>query len=111
MKIISLDRDLLLARLRETAQQVRAAQPEVAEIRLFGSLARGDATGVSDIDLLVVLDHSDENDPHRRILTYLPYFPFDRGVDLLVLTQEEIDRRLAAGDRWLAKAWAESLVL
>lgn len=111
MKIISLDRNLLLARLREAALKVRADQAEVVEIRLFGSLARGDATGISDIDLLVVLDYSDENDPHRRILTYLPYFPFDRGVDLLVLTQGEIDRRLASGDRWLAKVWAESLVL
>lgn len=29
------------------------------------------------------------------------YFALDRGVDLLVLTQDEINQRLAGNDRWL----------
>ena len=34
----------------------------VAEIRLFGSYARGDATTDSDVDCLVLLDHVDQDD-------------------------------------------------
>jgi predicted nucleotidyltransferase len=111
VKIISLDPNRLLKQVRDAVGQIRANHPEVAEVRLFGSLARGDATGVSDVDLLIVLSDTDEKDPHRRILTYLPYFALDRGVDLLVLTQGEIDRRLGDNDRWLGRVWAESVAL
>ncbi|PYQ98087.1 MAG: hypothetical protein DMF94_17730 [Acidobacteria bacterium] len=34
----------------------------VAEIRLFGSYARGDATEDSDVDCLILLDRVDQND-------------------------------------------------
>ena len=54
VKIISLDRDELLARLATIATRIRARHPEVREVRLFGSLARGDQTGTSDADLLIV---------------------------------------------------------
>ena len=36
--------------------------PRVAEIRLFGSYARGEATEDSDVDCLVLLDHVDQDD-------------------------------------------------
>ncbi len=36
--------------------------PRVAEIRLFGSYARGDATEESDVDCLILLDRVDQND-------------------------------------------------
>jgi predicted nucleotidyltransferase len=111
VKLISLDRERLLAQVREAAGRVRTAHPEVAEVRLFGSLARGDATGLSDVDLLIVLSETGESDPHRRILRFLTYFAFDRGVDLLVLTRAEIERRLAEDDRWLKRVWTESVAV
>jgi hypothetical protein len=39
VKIISLNRDKLLSELRRIAGIIRADHPEVAEVRLFGSLA------------------------------------------------------------------------
>ncbi|MBI3491700.1 MAG: nucleotidyltransferase domain-containing protein [Acidobacteria bacterium] len=36
--------------------------PRVAEIRLFGSYARGEATADSDVDCLVLLDRVDQDD-------------------------------------------------
>ena len=36
--------------------------PRVAEVRLFGSYARGDATEDSDVDCLVLLDRVDQDD-------------------------------------------------
>ena len=110
VKIISLNRDELLGQLQRIATRLRAEHPE-AEIRLFGSLARGDQTGLSDIDILIVLDHATEPDPHRRILTFLPYFDLPRGTDLLVYTRAELTRRLAENDRFLRQIWNESLAL
>ena len=60
-----------------------AAHPEIAEIRLFGSLARGTANPYADADLLVVLDATDL--PFRdRLPRYKPMgspvpVPLDAG--------------------------------
>ncbi len=86
VKTISLDRQEVIGRLHNMAQQLIVEHPEVAEVRLFGSLARGDQTGISDADVLVILHSAVSKDPHVRALTYLPYFDMERGVDLLVLT-------------------------
>lgn len=111
VKIISLQREPLLARLRASVARLRAEHPEVIEVRLFGSPARGDQTGTSDVDLLILLDHTTEADPLRRIRTFLSYFDLDRGVDLLVYTRAELDRRLAQNDRFVKHIWETSLVL
>ncbi|HZD56052.1 MAG TPA: nucleotidyltransferase domain-containing protein [Anaerolineales bacterium] len=111
VKIISLDREKLLANLRRIADTIKREHPEVIEVRLFGSLARGDQTGTSDADILVLLDNTNENDPHRRILTFLPYFDLGRGVDLLVYTRNELEQRLSKGDRNLKRILTESLAL
>lgn len=110
VKIISLNRDELLGQLRRIAARLKAEHPE-AEIRLFGSLARGDQTGLSDVDILIVLDHTTEPDPHRRILTLLPYFDLPRGIDLLVYTRAELTRRLSENDHFLQRVWNESFAL
>jgi predicted nucleotidyltransferase len=110
VKIISLNRDKLLVRLRDIAAQIRSAHPQVVGVRLFGSVARGDCTGTSDVDVLVVLRHTAEPDPVRRILTFLPYFTLDRGADLLVYTEAELERGLAENPA-LQRIWSESISL
>ncbi len=109
--IISIDREALLAQLRELAAKLLAQRQEVKAVYLFGSLARGDCTGFSDIDLLILLHHSDQADPIQRIVQYLPFFCLDRGVDLLVFTQAEWEKSLTAGNPFLSQLWAESLLL
>lgn len=111
VKLISLDRAQLWTRLRDIAATIRTAHPEVEELRVFGSLARGDYTGTSDVDMLIVLRETAENDPHRRILTFLRYFDLDRGVDILVLTRAELDQQLAANNLFLKRVWKESIAL
>lgn len=111
VKIISLDRNRLLVELRQIASNIRAEHPEVDEIRLFGSLARGDYTGSSDVDVLILLRDTLEKDPLQRILTFLPYFNLNRGSDLLVYTINELEARLSVGDHFIKRIWSESVPL
>jgi len=46
-----MDKDLVIAKLREHEDQLRAAGAE--HVSIFGSVARGDATAGSDLDVLV----------------------------------------------------------
>lgn len=54
MTILSaMDKDLVIARLREHRDDLIAAGAE--HVSLFGSVARGEATSASDLDILVKL--------------------------------------------------------
>jgi predicted nucleotidyltransferase len=55
VRVFRLDRDGVVARLRERARVLLEREPNVVEVRLFGSLARGDAHPGSDADLFVVV--------------------------------------------------------
>jgi len=50
----SIDRDTVLATIRQHADELRAMQ--VTAVYLFGSLARGDTNAGSDVDLLVEIE-------------------------------------------------------
>ncbi|MEI6309157.1 MAG: nucleotidyltransferase domain-containing protein [bacterium] len=107
--IISLQRDEILAQLRSAAQAIRAQHPEVESIRFFGSLARREETGTSDVDILIIVARGPNlDDPHQRIRTFLPYFHLPIGLDLLVYTQDELDRQLQDPRSFLHTIWAES---
>ena len=111
VKIISIDRDELLARLRAIAARLCAEHPEVRSVRVFGSLARGDQVGTSDVDVFIVLRGSEQPDPWAQIRKFQPYFDLPIGVDLLVFSEEQIARRLEAGDAFIAHIWQESMPL
>jgi len=98
-------------RLKGIAAKLRRERPEVVEVRLFGSLGRGDQHGASDVDVLVLLRESTEPDLHRRILTYLPFFDLGRDVDVLVYSHTELQERMAVGDRFLSRVYGESILL
>lgn len=69
------------------AQRVGQQRPEVRRIGYFGSYARGDWGVGSDLDLLIVVDRSDQPFERRSAdwdATELPV-----PVDTLVYTQEE----------------------
>jgi len=111
VKIISLNRNKLLQHLQQITRRIQNDHPNVAEIRLFGSLGRGNQTGMSDVDILIILEHTVEKDPLQRILTFLPYFEIDRGVDILVFSRSEIEHRLTGGDGNFNRILAESILL
>lgn len=55
VRVFRLDREGTLGRLRERARRLIELRDDVLEVRLFGSLARGDAGPGSDADLFIVV--------------------------------------------------------
>lgn len=109
VQIFWLDRPEILGRLQSAVQDLVSRHPEIEQVVLFGSLARGDAVPGSDIDLLLVLRHSEEPFLDRSIR----YRPAEVGVaiDLVVYTRQELDQLLADGNAFVAQALKEGLVL
>lgn len=105
-----MDAEALRSRLEEIAGRIRREHPKVQKIWLFGSFARGDFTPRSDVDIAILL--SEDGGPFlTRADAFLDYFadlPLD--VNLLVYTQEEMERMLAEGN-WLARAVVEGVPL
>jgi predicted nucleotidyltransferase len=55
VRVFRLDAAGIVTRLRERARALVACNSRVVEVRLFGSLARGEAHPGSDADLFIVL--------------------------------------------------------
>ena len=109
VRVRYLDRDAVLASLRELATRLGSERPEIQEIRLFGSLARGQRNPFADADLLIVLDASDL--PIRERLAHYKPTRIPLPMDLTVCTRAELGRELAAGNRFLTRVLGESLTL
>jgi predicted nucleotidyltransferase len=111
VEIISLDRDEVLTALRDVARRIRGQHPEVVEVRVFGSLARGDQVGTSDVDVLIVIEDGELEDPIEQIRRFYPYFDLPVGVDLVVMTRGRWARRLQGGDAFAERVNGESVAL
>ncbi len=56
VKAIHIEKEEILERLREVTRELKNKLPYVKEVRLFGSFARGEEHGLSDVDLLVIVE-------------------------------------------------------
>jgi predicted nucleotidyltransferase len=111
VEIRSVDRPALLAALAERARRLAAEHPEIEEILLFGSFARGDYTPESDIDLLIVvtatgLPFLERADPYRDLFADLPFDVFP-----VVYTRAELDGLRRQGNPFVRAALADGLRL
>lgn len=90
------------------ARRIRAAVPEVRQVLLFGSQARGDAQPDSDVDLMVITSESVSRTAVgvtvRRSLWGLPF-----GFDLRVVTESEW-RQLCASRAWFDREMVHDAV-
>jgi predicted nucleotidyltransferase len=111
VRVFRLDREAVVGALVGAAQRLVAARPEVLEVRLFGSLARGDAVPGSDADLLIVLEASDT--PFLdRVAEYLCFFTgVGIGCDVLPYTRVELARLRRERAAFAERLWAESRML
>ena len=82
----TIGRDLLQEVTRRLVEQF---QPE--QIILFGSQAWGKPTADSDIDLMVVVAHSDLTDYERSLLGHRCLKGLDIAKDVVVKTRAEFD--------------------
>jgi predicted nucleotidyltransferase len=82
----TIDPDLLQEVTRRLVEQF---QPE--QIILFGSQAWGKPTADSDVDLMVVVAHSDLSDYERSLLGHRCLKGLDIAKDVVVKTRAEFD--------------------
>ncbi len=88
MKVFWFNLDEVKTCLKEAVGQMAGKHPEVVEVWLFGSIARGEAVPGSDADLFIVLESCDL--PFlQRSLEYQPEF-CGVGVDVFAYTQAEL---------------------
>ncbi len=99
---------------RETIEEVKKRLVEVydpVKIYLFGSYAWGHPTQESDLDFLIVVDHSSEQRHKRSKPGYEVLWGLNISKDLMVYTQEEVEARLADHHSLLYKIVNEGKVL
>lgn len=77
---------------------------------LFGSAARGEPSARSDVDILVVVDDARRTDAIRREANVL-LDRTDAAVSPLILTDREVERRLASFDPLLETIAGEGKLL
>ncbi|MBC7331074.1 MAG: nucleotidyltransferase domain-containing protein [Synergistetes bacterium] len=94
MKAFSINRYDLLNRLREISKELKTRFLYVEDVFLFGSFAREEERGLSDIDLLVVVKElSKEN--FWKIFSELYDFiseKLDIAFDLIVISKESFEQ-------------------
>lgn len=104
-----LDREKVLGDLRQMAAAIALAHPEVREVRLFGSLARGERDPYADADLLIVLD--DSPIPYRDRGPHFKPVGSPVPLDLIVCTLAELDREMAADNPFIRRILSDALTL
>ncbi len=111
VRVFRLDRSGVIARLRERARTLVERNPDVVEVRLFGSLARGDAHPGSDADLFVVL-----RDGAPQFLDRIPdlarhFAGVGIGCDVIAYTESERAALAARRDTFARAVLDEGITL
>ena len=90
VKVTFTNSELVLNALKNLIQEWSQQHPELEQVILFGSFARGDYFPGSDVDVLLILGQSDQ--PFlSRIPKFLPtQFPVD--IDICPYTTDEVKR-------------------
>lgn len=99
VKVFFADKDKVLCQLKEYVRRLKAQRSDVEKVGLFGSYATDRYGPASDVDLLILLSHSD-----KRFVDRSPQFVPDNltiGCDIFCYTQEEIERMTKQDNPWL----------
>lgn len=91
-KIISLNKEIVLREIKKIAEKIKEEEKgNILDIIIFGSIAKNNYTGTSDVDIVIILKESDLSFI-ERIVKYRKYFDLDIGVDLFVYTFSEFEK-------------------
>jgi uncharacterized protein len=97
------------AAARRWAQAQRALHPELKRLGYFGSYARGHWGVGSDLDLIVLVSHSERPFAQRALDWNLDPLPVP--AEILVYTESEWARLAQEGGRFFATVAAEAVWL
>ncbi len=100
-EIISIDRPRLLDELREVAARLVQDDPNVLQIILYGSVAKGRYTPESDIDILIVVRESNSKFLERRDAFFPHFLHLPMDVDIKVYTFGEVKKMLENGNPFM----------
>jgi uncharacterized protein len=91
VRAIWLDSDLVIQRLKRTAEEACRVFPEIMEVRFFGSMAKGEETGLSDADIFIMVTDDGEENPIERMKPYFSFFSdrLDIAIDMIVATKTQ----------------------
>lgn len=104
-RVTYLDRHRAIEQLRLLATDLVASNPDVIEVRLFGSLARLESVPGSDADLFILLRHDEAPRWFDRIPRFSAAFhATDMPVEVFPYTQAEVDRLKQSGSGLLRAA-------
>ena len=111
VRFFRLDQEGVIARLRARAQALVEQNPDVLEVRLFGSLARGQGHPGSDADLFVVV-----RDGARSFLDRIPdlarhFAGVGIGCDVIAYTDSERAALAARRDAFSRAVFEEGIAL
>lgn len=109
VEVYWLDREAVVRAVKRAARALARGHPEVRRIIMFGSMARGDAVPGSDVDLLLLLSHSDTPFLDRSVKYHPTGIPV--GVDVFAYTEAEVARMLLEGNGFVKQAVAEGMVV
>ncbi len=99
VKVFFADKDKVLCRLKEYVRRLKAQRSDVEKVGLFGSYATDRYGPASDVDLLILLSHSD-----KRFVDRIPEFmPDDLRIDCDVFpyTEDEMAKMKDDGNLWI----------
>jgi len=90
-------------------QSLKPEESKIEKIILFGSAARGDVRGLSDLDVVII---EETNEPFlRRLERYYQQIRIPCGLDLLVYTNEEFERMKTRGNPFIRRVISEGKTL
>ncbi len=91
VKAFYFDHKIVLDKLKEISKEALNVFPEIIEIRLIGSFAKNEESGLSDIDLFITTKSTEKN-PLERVRPYYMWFAEKIGIslDLIAATEQEL---------------------
>jgi predicted nucleotidyltransferase len=111
VRVFRLDREGVIARLRERARDLLEQRVDVVEVRLFGSLARGEAHPGSDADLFIVLRDGAGSFLDRLTPLARMFEGVGVGCDVIAFTESEARALRTRDDAFSRAVLHEGLIL